>query len=198
MTSDSRPAAVEPASSPTSVQTATGDVYRLGHRWLIQGPIEVVFDVLSQLGSFPAWWSVFKSVESDDPAFGVGANARVRTRVVLPYDLDWALTVAAMDRPRLIQLDATVLLANRFPLRGPLRFTLTETGGGVEVLNDQVFTSERRLPRPLRAIAQRLFAYNHAWGFERGGIALQKAVNQAVAARARSPIDGAPMESYNA
>jgi uncharacterized protein YndB with AHSA1/START domain len=186
MTSDSRPAAVEPANPPTSDQAATGDVYRLGHRWLIRGPIEVVFDVLSQLTEFPTWWSVFKSVESDDSEFGVGASARVRTRVVLPYDLDWDLTVAAIDRPRLIQLDATVLLANRFPMRGPLRFTLTETGDGVEVLNEQVFTSERRLPRPLRAIAQRMFAYNHAWGFDRGGIALQKAVDEAVAERAKA------------
>lgn len=185
MTSDNRPAAVEPASPPTSNLTTTGDVYRLGHRWLIQGPIEAVFDVLSQLTEFPTWWSVFKSVESDDPELGLGASARVRTRVVLPYNLEWDLTVAAKDRPRLLQLDATLLLANRFPMRGPLRFTLTETPDGVEVLNEQVFTSERRLPPPLRAIAQRMFAYNHAWGFERGGIALQKAVNEAVAARAR-------------
>lgn len=186
MTSDNRPAAVEPASPPASGQTTTGDVYRLGHRWLIEGPIDVVFDVLSQLSAFPTWWNVFKSVESDDPEFGVGASARVRTRVVLPYDLDWDLTVAVMDRPRLLELDATVLLGNRFPLRGPLRFTLTETGNGVEVLNEQVFTSEHRLPRPLRAIAQRMFAYNHAWGFERGGIALQRAVNEVVAARVRA------------
>lgn len=186
MSADSHPATVRPASPPTSNPTTTGDVYRLGHRWLIKGPIDVVFDVLSQLREFPTWWSVFKSVESDDPEFGVGASARVRTRVVLPYDLDWALTVAAMDRPRLLELDATVLLANRFPLRGPLRFTLTETGDGVEVLNEQVFTSERRLPRPLRAIAQRMFAFNHAWGFERGGKSLQKAVDEAVAARARA------------
>ena len=183
MTYAKGPAAVEAAGPPTPAQATTGDVYRLGHRWLIQGPIDVVFDVLRQLTEFPKWWSVFKSVESDDPEFRVGASARVRTRVVLPYDLDWDLTVAAKDRPRLLQLDATVLLANRFPLRGPLRFTLTETTDGVEVLNEQVFTSERRLPRPLRAIAQRLFAYNHAWGFERGGIALQKAVDDAVTAR---------------
>ena len=183
MTSVKGPAPVKAAMPPIPAQSTTGDVYRLGHRWLIHGPIDVVFDVLSQLTEFPTWWSVFKSVDSDDPEFGVGASARVRTRVVLPYDLDWDLTVAAMDRPGLIELDATVLLANRFPMRGPLRFTLTETGAGVQVLNEQVFASERRLPRPLHAIAQRMFAYNHAWGFERGGIALQKAVDDAVTAR---------------
>lgn len=177
------PSASTDARPTSTLAPAAGDVYRLGHRWLIQGPIDVVFRVLSQLTEFPTWWSVFKSVESDDPEFGVGASARVRTRVVLPYDLDWDLTVAAMDRPRLLELDATVLLANRFPLRGPLRFTLSETADGVEVLNEQVFTSERRLPRPLRAIAQGMFAYNHAWGFKRGGIALQRAVDEAVAAR---------------
>jgi hypothetical protein len=30
-----------------STLTRGGDTYRLGHRWLIKGPIDVVFDLLS-------------------------------------------------------------------------------------------------------------------------------------------------------
>lgn len=29
-----------------------------------------------------------------------------------------------------------------------------------------------------------MFAYNHAWGFKRGGIALQKAVDEVITSRA--------------
>jgi hypothetical protein len=184
MTSHSPPAAIESASPGPSAVPPTGDVYRLGHRWLIHGPIEVVFDVLSKATDYPTWWSVFKSVESDDTELVVGSSARLRARAQLPYELDWDITLAAKDRPRFLEIDAGVRLSNRFPMRGRIRYTLSETPDGVEVVNEQLLTAERRLPRPLRAIAQRAFAYNHAWAFKRGGIGLQKAVDEAVAARA--------------
>jgi hypothetical protein len=46
-----------------------------------------------------------------------------------------------------------------------------------------VIVSERRLPRPLRALLQRAFAYNHDWAFRIGGRGLQRAVDQIVASR---------------
>jgi hypothetical protein len=54
----------------------------------------------------------------------------------------------------------------------------------VEVVNDQVIVSERRLPRPLRVLMQRAFAYNHAWAFRIGCRGLRQAVDGVVAARA--------------
>ncbi len=51
------------------------------------------------------------------------------------------------------------------------------------MINQNVLYAERRLPRPLRALAQRAFSYNHAWACKIGGRGLQKAVDEVVAAR---------------
>jgi uncharacterized protein YndB with AHSA1/START domain len=172
-----------------STLTRAGDTYRLGHRWLIKGPIDVVFDLLSHSSDYPRWWApCFKSAESDDAEVAVGARAHLRVRSQLPYTLVWDVTLVELDRPHVIEVDTIVRLSGRFPLRGPIRYTLTDGPDGVEVVNEQAIVSERRLPRPIRAIVQRAFAYNHRWAFKIGGRGLQKAVDQVVAAR----VAGAP------
>jgi uncharacterized protein YndB with AHSA1/START domain len=162
----------------------SGDIYRLGHRWLIRGPIDVVFDLLSHAKDYPTWWvPCFKEAESDDDV-AVGARSHHRVRARLPYELVWDITLVELEPPNVIVVDTIVRLSGRFPLRGPIRYTLTERPDGVEVVNDQVIVSERRLPRPLRALLQRAFAYNHAWAFRIGGRGLQRAVDEVLAARA--------------
>lgn len=167
-------------SRPGDSRVATaGDVYRLGHRWQIDGPIDVVFDVLSRPREFTVWWApCFKSAQSDSTELVVGSSAHFRVRSKLPYELVWDVTLVQSDRPAFIELDTVVRLSNRFPLRGPIRYTLTEAADGVTVVNEQVIVSERRLPRPVRALLQRAFAYNHAWAFRIGGRGLQKAVDE--------------------
>jgi uncharacterized protein YndB with AHSA1/START domain len=160
-----------------------GDVYRLGHRWLIKGPIDVVFDVLASSRDYPTWWvPCFKSAESDDEV-AVGARSHLRVRAKLPYELVWDITLVEVDRPHVLTVDTILRLSGRFPMRGPIRYTLTEGPAGVEVVNDQVIVAERHLPGPLRALAQRAFAYNHAWAFRIGGRGLQKKVDEIIAAR---------------
>jgi uncharacterized protein YndB with AHSA1/START domain len=161
---------------------ASGDVYRLGYRWLIKGPIDVVFDLLSHPKDFPTWWQpCFKSAESDDEV-AVGARSHLRVRARLPYELIWDITVVELEPPNVIVVDTNLRLSGHFPMHGPIRYRLTEGPNGVEVVNDQVIVAERRLPRPLRALLQRAFAYNHAWAFRIGGRGLQRAVDRAVAA----------------
>jgi uncharacterized protein YndB with AHSA1/START domain len=167
-----------------SAVASSGDVYRLGHRWLINGPIDVVFDLLTHAKDYPTWWSpCFKSAESDDTEVAVGARTHLRVQSRLPYELVWDVTLVELEPPHLIVVDTNVRLSGRFPLRGPIRYTLTDGPDGVEVVNDQVIVSERSLPRPMRALLQRAFAYNHAWAFRIGGRGLQQAVDRVVAAR---------------
>jgi uncharacterized protein YndB with AHSA1/START domain len=162
-----------------------GDVYRLGHRWLIKGPIDIVFDVLARSRDYPSWWvPCFKSAESDDTEVAVGARSHLRVRAKLPYELVWDITLVEVDRPHVLTVDTILRLSGRFPMRGPIRYTLTQVPGGVEVVNDQVIVAERHLPSPLRALAQRAFAYNHAWAFRIGGRGLQRKVDEVVAAGA--------------
>jgi uncharacterized protein YndB with AHSA1/START domain len=173
-------------NTPSESSPATsGDVYLLGHRWVINGPIDVVFDLLSHPRGYPTWWSpCFKSAESDSDEVVVGARSHLRVRSRLPYELVWDITLIEVQPPTVIVVDTIVRLSGRFPLRGPIRYTLTETAEGVEVVNDQVIVSERRLPRPFRALLQRAFAYNHTWAFRIGGRGLQSAVNEIVTTRA--------------
>ena len=173
-------------STPGDSTAATeGDVYRLGHRWLIKGPIDVVFDLMSHTDNYPTWWApCVKSTTSDDAEVAVGARAHVRMRGRLPYDMVLDVTLAQLERPHLLEVDTIIRLSGRFPMRGPVRYTFTEGPDGVEVINEQVIVAERRLPGPFRALARRAFAYNHAWTMKIGGRGLQKAVDDIVAARA--------------
>ena len=182
MTSPDTPQSEGNAPRDPAVGTSR-DVYRLGHRWLIKGPIEVVFDLLTHSTGYPTWWTpCFKSAETDDEV-AVGARSHLRVRSRLPYELVWDITLTELEPPNLIVVDTIVRLSRRFPLRGPIRYKLTDGPDGVEVLNDQIMVSERRLPRPFRALLQRAFAYNHDWAFRIGGRGLQRAVDGVVAAR---------------
>ena len=175
----------EGSSLGASAAVTSGDVYRLGYRWLIKGPIDVVFDLLTDSRGYPTWWSpCFKSAETDDTEVAIGARSHLRVRSRLPYELVWDITLVELEPPNVIVVDTIVRLSGRFPLRGPIRYTLTDGPDGVEVVNDQVIVSERRLPQPLRALLQRAFAYNHAWAFRIGGRGLQRAVDAVVATRA--------------
>jgi uncharacterized protein YndB with AHSA1/START domain len=165
-----------------------GDTYLLGHRWLIKGPIDVVFDVLARARDYPTWWvPCFKEAKSDDTEVKVGARSHLRVRAKLPYELVWDITIVEVDRPHVLTVDTILRLSGRFPMRGPIRYTLTEGPNGVEVINSQVIVAEKHLPRPLRALAQRAFAYNHAWAFRIGGRGLQKKVDEVVAAGIAAP-----------
>jgi len=124
-------AQTEGSSPGDSTAATTADVYEVGYRWLIKGPIDVVFDVLSHANDFPDWWApCFKSVESDATEPAVGNKARMRVRSQLPYELVWDVTMVQLDRPTLIETDTIVRLSGRFPLRGPVRYTLTEGPDG--------------------------------------------------------------------
>jgi uncharacterized protein YndB with AHSA1/START domain len=188
MTSTGEPR-TDPSSPRRPLVAPEGDVYRLGHRWVITGPIEVVFDVLSRSRDYPTWWvPCFKSAETDNPEVVVGARAHLRVGARLPYELVWDITIVEVDRPHVLTVDTILRLSGRFPMRGPIRYTLTEGPDGVEVVNEQLIVAERRLSRPLRALAQRAFAYNHAWAFKIGGRGLQKKVDEVVAGRAAAAV----------
>jgi uncharacterized protein YndB with AHSA1/START domain len=166
--------------------SGSGDVYHLGYRWLIDGPIETVYHFVTHGRTYPEWFPVFLDAQSDDDEVRVGANVRYHVKALLPYHLYWDVTVARLEPPHLVETDTTVALGGGFRLRGWVRFTLRERDGRVEVLNEQEMRAERALPGPLRALAARAFAFNHDQAMAGGGRGLQRAVNAAVAARRAS------------
>ena len=135
--------------------------YKLGYRWLIEGPIETVFHYVGDANTFPEWWPQFRSAETEPKTPQVGGRMRALVKSFLPYDLTWDCVITRYEPPRLIEVESHVSLGRRFRLSGWVRFTLREWDGLVEVLNEQVMVPERSVPRLLRPLAQRLFSWNH-------------------------------------
>jgi hypothetical protein len=156
------------------------NAYRLGYHWEIEGPIETVFHLVSDARTFPGWFPVFKRVEPDDPIgpLRVGSHALLQVRALLPYRLDWDVTVVRLETPRLIETDCRLTLGGRFPMRGYVRYTLEQRGPLVSVTNEQEFAAERPLPAFLRPIAQAAFTLNHDWAMGQARAPLQRAVRR--------------------
>jgi uncharacterized protein YndB with AHSA1/START domain len=157
----------------------SSEAFRLSYRWHIEGPIQTVFHFLSQMDTYPAWWPVFLYVHSDDEDVHVGASAIARVKSFLPYHLEWKCTISRLDPPHYIEVDTHVALGGWFPLRGQVRFRLVQNGPFVTVFNEQLEWPERHIPRLLRALAARLFSFNHAYAMSLGEPGLQRVVRAA-------------------
>jgi uncharacterized protein YndB with AHSA1/START domain len=121
----------------SGARAASGDVYHLGYRWVIDGPIDLVYHFVSHGRTYPEWFPVFRDARSDDDEVRVGANVRYHVKALLPYHLYWDVTVTRLEPPHLVETDTTVALGGWFRLGGWVRFTLRERDGRVEVLNEQ-------------------------------------------------------------
>ena len=105
------------------------------------------------------------------------------------------MTVSRLEPPHLVETDTTVILGGRFRLSGWVRFRLEQHGSTVEVINEQEMRAEQALPGPLRAVAARLFAFNHDRAMADGEGGLQRAVNARLAALPRPTPSEAPASS---
>ena len=160
------------------------DTYTLGYRWTIEGPIDTVFRYVSDARTFHEWFGVFKKVVPDDPAgeVRVGSHTRCAVRALLPYALDWDITVARYEPPTLVETTVEVTLGGRFGMHGFVRYRFEPDGSRVVVVNEQELTGDRPLPRLLHPIAQAVFAFNHDWAMSRAAAPLQAAVRRAASA----------------
>jgi uncharacterized protein YndB with AHSA1/START domain len=164
-----------------------GDVYHLGYRWNIDGPIDTVFHFVSHGRTYPEWFPVFRDARSEDDEVRVGARVRYHVKALLPYHLYWDVRLTRLEPPHLVETDTTVTLGSWLRLGGWVRFRLEERDGRVAVFNEQEIRAERSLPAPLRALAARAFAFNHDRAMAGGGRGLQRAVSAAVAATQAEP-----------
>ncbi len=161
------------------------DTYRLGYRWSIEGPIDTVFRYVSDARTFHEWFFVFKEVVPDDPTgeLRVGAHSRCAVRALLPYALDWDVTVSGYEPPKLLETRVELALSGRFRMHGFVRYRFETDGPRVIVINEQELAAERPLPRLLHPLAQAIFSFNHDWAMRRAEAPLQAVVHRAAGAR---------------
>jgi hypothetical protein len=155
------------------------DVYRFGYRWRIEGPIETVFHYASDARTFCEWFPVFKDVRADEPVgpVHVGSHCVARVKALLPYELDWDITVARYEPPELIETAVQLSLNGRFRMHGWVRYRCGYLPGqAVLVINEQELAAERALPRWAHGLAQSAFRLNHDWAMAQGEGPLQAIV----------------------
>jgi ligand-binding SRPBCC domain-containing protein len=155
------------------------DVYRFGYQWRIQGPIETVFHYVSDARTFLDWFPVFKDVRPDDPVgpLHVGSRSVMRVKALLPYTLDWDVTISRYEPPRLLETDVQLSLNGRFRMHGYVRYRFEpQPGNVVLVINEQEIAADRPLPRLLHPLAQAAFSFNHDWAMRQARAPLQAIV----------------------
>jgi hypothetical protein len=155
------------------------DVYRFGYQWRIRGPIETVFYYVSDARTFSNWFGVFKDVKQDDSdgPIMVGTHTVARVKALLPYVLDWDITVSRYQPPTLLETAVKLSLDGRFGLHGYVQYTFEELRDNVVlVTNKQELIAEKPVPRILHGVAQAAFALNHDWAMRQAQAPLQTLV----------------------
>jgi hypothetical protein len=156
--------------------------YQLATEWLVDAPVDRVWDALLLVRDWPTWWKGSRSVEVLDPGQdgGTGMQIRQRWRSLLPYTLVLDLEIARVERHRRLEGHASGDMA------GTCRWTFRELDGRTSVRFEMDVSPTRwwmNLPVPL---AGRVVAWNFdavmRWGGE--GIARRLGVGVGVGDRA--------------
>src|SRR5690349_4247279 len=159
-----------------------GDVYKFKHRWVVVGPIDTVFHYVTDARTFHEWFLVFKTVTPDDPigTVKVGSHVTARVKALLPYELDWDITVSRHEPPYLQETGVKLSLNGRFGMTGYVRYRFEQlTLDTVVVYNEQELAADEPLPWLLHPLAQAAFAFNHNYAMSQAQRPLQAVVSAA-------------------
>jgi hypothetical protein len=139
--------------------------YRFLTTWLLECERERVWEAIFDQRSWPSWWRGVERVVELDPgdATGVGSHSRLTWRSMLPYDLVFEARTTVVDRPRLIEAEASGELAGRG------RWRLFEQQGVTAVLYEWNVHTTKRWMNAISPFARPFFEWNHDWVMRNGG-----------------------------
>jgi hypothetical protein len=137
--------------------------------WVVDAPIDAVFDVISDAAGYPTWWKGVQRVERLAPgdASGVGELDRLTWRSALPYSLTFDARVTRVERPHLIEGQATG------ELEGVGIWRLYE-GQGTAIVYDWRIRTTRRWMNVLGPLPRPAFVWNHDVVMRQGGVGLAR------------------------
>jgi hypothetical protein len=151
--------------------------YRFLTAWLIDGDPIDVWNAIYEVERWPEWWRGVERVErlaaGDDN--GVGQAFRNRWRSVLPYTVEFDVTIRRADPPSLIELDADGELA------GEGRWRMFHAGA-VAITYEWHVRTTRAWMNALAPFAGPAFKWNHNAIMRRGGEGLAGRVGGALLA----------------
>jgi len=138
--------------------------------WVLEAPRERVWDAIWESERWPEWWrGVERVVEverGDDE--GIGQLSRYTWRSKLPYELEFEMRTTRVERPRLLEGQASGELS------GVGRWRLYEEDGTTAVIYEWNVSTTKRWMNALSPLLRPAFEWNHDWVMGHGGIGLAR------------------------
>lgn len=158
--------------------------FKIPSRWLVEGRVDDVYDLISKPQDFVRWWpDVYLCVEEVEPGDekGVGRILDLHTRGWLPYTLNWRSKATEVERPDRLVIEAQGDLEGR----GEWRFR--QDGERVRADFDWTVVFNKPWLRHLVPVLKPLFAANHRWAMRKGLAGLERELAQRESARLQGP-----------
>ena len=143
--------------------------YRFLTTWCLDAPIERVWEVINDSARTPSGGRASRRSSSSGTATrrGVGQVSRFSWRSVLPYTLRFDMRVTAVERPHLIEGEATGELEGQGVWR-------LYDGPGTAVVYDWRVRTTQPWMNLLGPVARPAFAWNHDLVMRQGGFGLAR------------------------
>jgi uncharacterized protein YndB with AHSA1/START domain len=144
--------------------------YRFLTTWLLQAERERVWDAIYESERWPEWWKGVLEAEKleEGDESGVGQYGRYVWKAKLPYRVQFFIRTTRVERPCLLQGDATGELA------GVGRWRLLEEEGITAVLYEWNVRTTRAWMNLLAPVARLAFKSNHDYVMRNGGEGLAR------------------------
>lgn len=144
--------------------------YRFLTTWLVEAERERVFDLIRESERWPEWWpGVIEAAEiSPGGEDGIGRRGRYRWRSTIPYPVRFEVTMTRIERPALLEGEATG------ELEGVGRWRLLPVDGATAVLYEWNVRTTKRWMNLIAPAAAPLFKWNHDRIMRSGGEGLAR------------------------
>jgi uncharacterized protein YndB with AHSA1/START domain len=138
--------------------------------WLLDAPVEPVWDAIYGAERWPQWWRGVTRVEEVAPGgeSGVGKVFDIAWRSFLPYELEFRTTVTRVEQPHRMEGEAAGDLA------GTGRWRLFHAGGTTAVTYEWNVKTTKAWMNLVAPVARPIFRWNHDWVMAQGGRGLAK------------------------
>lgn len=155
--------------------------YSFRDEWQVDAAPERVWSLISNPTTYPEWWPIYLKAKVLKDTGGVGSEAVLKFRVLLPYTLTITTRMTRSDPPRVAEGTVTG------ELDGTWRWTLQPQGGATRVIFEETVTTHKWFLNLIAPLAHRLFAMNHRLAAERGAAGMKAYL----ATGARQQVDAA-------
>jgi uncharacterized protein YndB with AHSA1/START domain len=144
--------------------------YRFLTTWLLEAPRERVWDAIYDSERWPLWWKGVMEAEKleEGDEDGVGQFGRYVWRARLPYRVEFFIRTTRVERPQMLEGDATGELA------GIGRWRLFEQDGMTAEIYEWNVRTTRAWMNLLAPVGRPAFQWNHDYVMRNGGRGLAK------------------------